>query len=88
MKPAKLKRHLETKHASVKSKPVEFFQRCVEKLNTEIRLVSNVGSATKKALETSYVVSLHIAMSGKPHSIGETLILPAAKDIVKTMFGE
>jgi hypothetical protein len=26
MKPAKLKRHLETKHASVQSKPVEFFQ--------------------------------------------------------------
>lgn len=88
MKPAKLKRHLETKHANVKSKPVEFFQRCVEKLNKEIKLVSNVGSATKKALETSYIVSLHIAKSGKPHSIGETLILPAAKDIVKTMFGE
>jgi len=40
MKPAKLKRHLETKLASVKIKPVEFFQRCVEKLNTEIKLVS------------------------------------------------
>jgi hypothetical protein len=50
MKPAKLKRHLETKHASVKSKPVEFFQRCVEKLNKEIKVVSNVCSATKKAL--------------------------------------
>jgi hypothetical protein len=88
MKPTKLKRHLETQHASVKSKPVEFFQRCVEKLNKEIKAVSNVGSATKKALEISYIVSLHIAKSGKPHSIGETLIIPAAKDIVKTMFGE
>jgi hypothetical protein len=51
-------------------------------------IFSNVGSATKKALETSYIVSLHIAKSVKPHSIGETLILPAAEDIVKTMFGE
>jgi uroporphyrinogen-III synthase len=78
MKPAKLKRHLETKHASVKSKPVEFFQRCVEKMNKEIKVVCNVGSATKKALETSYITSLHIAKSGSPHSIGETLIPPVA----------
>jgi hypothetical protein len=57
-------------------------------LNKEIKVVSNVGSATKKALETSYIVSLHIAKSEKTNSVGETLILPAAKDIVKTMFCE
>jgi hypothetical protein len=57
-------------------------------LNKEIKVVSNVGSTTKKALETSYFVSLYIAKRGKPHSVGETLILPAAKDIVKIMFGE
>lgn len=88
MKPVKLKWHLETKHTSVKSKPVEFFQRCIEKMNKEMKVVSNVGSATKKALQTSYITSLHIAKSGSPHSIGETLILPVAKDIVKTMFSE
>ena len=72
----------------MKSKPVDFFHRCIEKLNKEIKVVSNVGSTTKKGSETSYIVSLHITKSTKPHSIGETLILPAAKDIVKTMFCE
>jgi hypothetical protein len=53
-----------------KSKPVEFFQRYVRKMNKEITVVPKVGSATKKALETSYITSLHIAMSGSSHSIG------------------
>jgi len=54
MKPAKLKRHLETKHSSLKSKLVEYFQRCVEQTNKEIKVVSNADSVTKKALETLY----------------------------------
>jgi hypothetical protein len=67
---------------------VECFQRYVGKINKEMQVVSNVGSATEKASETSYITSLHIAKSSSPRSIGKTLILPVAKDIVKTMFSE
>jgi hypothetical protein len=46
-----------------------------------------MGSINSKALEASYLLSLRIAKTGKPHSIGENLLLPAIKDVVKTMFG-
>lgn len=36
----------------------------------------------------SYHVSYRIAKCKKPHTIGETLVLPAAIDMVKIMFGE
>jgi hypothetical protein len=33
-----------------------------------------MGSINSKALEASYLLSLHIAKTGKPHSIGEMYI--------------
>ncbi|VVC41900.1 Hypothetical protein CINCED_3A002224 [Cinara cedri] len=34
-----------------------------------------------KYLRASYLASLRIVKDGKPHTVGETLILPAAKDM-------
>jgi len=34
------------------------------------------------------VISLRIAKAGKPHTIGENLVLPAIKDTVGVMFGD
>ena len=45
-------------------------------------------AANSQALTASYLVSLRIAKTGKPHTIGESLILPAAKDIVSCILGE
>ena len=36
-------------------------------------------------LKASYNISLLIAKANKPHSIGEELILPAVKEIIKTV---
>jgi hypothetical protein len=41
-----------------------------------------------KAVEASYKVSLRIAKAGKPHTIGESLLLPAAKDVASSVLGE
>ncbi|MBN3282832.1 ZBED5 protein, partial [Polyodon spathula] len=60
-RPANLRRHLETKHASFKDRP---------------------ATVNVKALEASYRASCQIAKAGKPHIIGEELILPAAKELV------
>ena len=38
-------------------------------------------------IEASYVVSLRIARQHRPHTIGEDLILPCAKDMVRIVFG-
>ena len=45
-------------------------------------------AANSQALKASYLVSLRIAQTGKPHTIGESLILPAAKDIVSSILGQ
>ncbi|XP_063584632.1 protein FAM200C-like [Penaeus indicus] len=39
-------------------------------------------------VETSFLVSLEIAKKKKPHTIGEELILPCAKTMVKIVLGE
>jgi hypothetical protein len=42
-----------------------------------------------KAIEAmSYKVSLRIAKAGKPHTIGESLLLPAAKEMASSVLGE
>jgi hypothetical protein len=57
MKPAKLRRHLETKHCDVKNKPTEFYQR---RLNYGKDIVSAMSSINSKALEASYLLkSVH-----------------------------
>ncbi|KAI2645926.1 Zinc finger BED domain-containing protein 5 [Labeo rohita] len=68
-----LKRHLETKHPTLKDKPLDFFKH---------------ASVSNRCLETSYYVSKRVAKLGKPHTIAEALILPSAKDICQVMFGE
>lgn len=35
-----------------------------------------------------YLISLRIARAGKPHTIGDNLVLPAIKGTVEVMFGE
>ena len=42
----------------------------------------------KKGLEVSYMVSYQVAMTGKPHTIVEDLIPPAAMDMAGTILGE
>lgn len=85
MKPSKMKRHLETKHSALKDKPVEFFQRKLDNLKSQQVNIKHLCDVSKNALTASYEVALKIAKKGKPHTIAEELILPAAIDMVKTM---
>lgn len=39
----------------------------------------------KKLVKASYLASYRIAKEGKPHTIGETLLLPVAKDMVEAV---
>ncbi|XP_071053350.1 zinc finger BED domain-containing protein 5-like [Onthophagus taurus] len=47
-----------------------------------------MSNLNEKALLASYRVAFRVAEAGKPHSIAENLILPAALDIAKIMFGK
>uniref|UniRef100_A0A8P4GAE8 DUF4371 domain-containing protein n=1 Tax=Dicentrarchus labrax TaxID=13489 RepID=A0A8P4GAE8_DICLA len=74
MKPCKLKRHLETKHAGIKDKPAEYFKRKLDGLQQQQATMSAHSTVSKQCLEASYVVAKRIAKLGKPHTIAETLI--------------
>ena len=50
--------------------------------------IKATDTINKKGLEVSYVVSYRVARTGKPHTIVEDLILPAAAEMTGTMLGE
>ncbi|XP_050523920.1 zinc finger BED domain-containing protein 5-like [Daktulosphaira vitifoliae] len=65
----------------------------VKELRVETITLTIIGSSgftkfNEKAMHASYLISLRIAKAGKPHTIGENLVLPAIKDTVGVMFGD
>uniref|UniRef100_A0A5S6Q1I9 SCAN box domain-containing protein n=1 Tax=Trichuris muris TaxID=70415 RepID=A0A5S6Q1I9_TRIMR len=71
MKPSRLKEHLTR-----------------EKLSSRRTLPSMMASESKihyDGMLASYRIALMIAKSGKPHSVGEDLILPATAEILETV---
>ena len=88
MKPNKLKRHLETRHPELLSKDPSFFKRMENGLKRSRLDTTGVYSQQSIAcIEASYVVSLRIVKQHKPHTNGEDVILPCAKDMVRIVFG-
>jgi hypothetical protein len=88
MKPSLLMCHSETKHGDLKHKPLEYFQRKLSNLSASKGQIMSFSGVNMKVVEVSYKVSLRIAEVGKAHIIGESLLLPAAKDIANSVLGE
>ena len=55
------------------------------KQKTVTSMFSNSSKQSTDDLRASYNISLLIAQSGKPHTIGETLILPALCEVLNTV---
>lgn len=88
MKPSLLIRHFNTKHSNLKGKPMAYFKNKENQLKGNKNTMSSFLSVNMRAVEASYKVSLRIAQEAKPHTIGESLVLPAAKDIVSSILGD
>jgi hypothetical protein len=90
MKPSKLRRHLESKHKEHATKSIDFLKNKEQELRQSRKLIKKIatGSCNENAVKASYEVSMLIAKAGKPHTIAEELILPAAKAMVSAMVGE
>ncbi|GFY11759.1 zinc finger MYM-type protein 6 [Trichonephila clavipes] len=67
---------------------LEFFESKLKSYGKQKTFFKKTLSVNEKALLTSYKVSYKIARCKKPHTIAEELILPAAIEIVETMFGD
>ncbi|KRX12581.1 Zinc finger BED domain-containing protein 5 [Trichinella nelsoni] len=72
----------------LKSKPLQLFESKLKELNASQCVLSHFTNANEKAMHTSYLISLQIAQSGQPHTIGESSVLPSIKDAVGVLFGD
>lgn len=90
LKPSYMVRHLQTRHSQLQDMPASFFQGKLAEPQKKKKIIhSHSGLGTSKnAQKASYPASYHIAKKGMPHTIGENLCLPVAKDMVNCMLGE
>ncbi|CAI6358045.1 unnamed protein product [Macrosiphum euphorbiae] len=88
MAPAKLKRHFSSKHANLQSKEKNYFERLLNNQMNQRKHLKKIVTISDKAQIASYKVAEIIAKQLKPHTIAESLILPACSEIVQIMFGD
>ena len=86
MKPSKMKEHLERIHSDKKDKDLEFFKTLKAKFNNRPSLETFFKLHVKTDLEAgqaaTYNIALNIAKKGKPHTIGEEVIIPALREVI------
>ena len=61
MCPNKLRRHFEKKHFELKDKPLEFFERILDKLKAGQKIMKRYTKVNEKSLYASCLISLRIA---------------------------
>ncbi|KAJ8035158.1 Zinc finger MYM-type protein 6 [Holothuria leucospilota] len=91
MKLSRLSEHLGKKHSDKTGADVSYFQSLKENFENRSTITTMLKASQQrmdKGLEASYELLLLIAMSGKPHSIGEQLIKPAVGEVLKTVMGK
>ena len=79
---------METKHPAWKDKHLEFLKRKKCEHKEQKQLSKATTSSNVSALRPSFLVANSIDTPKKPFTIGEELILPAAKDICCELLGE
>ena len=87
MKASKLLEYLPKIHPDKSGKTLAFFHPLRDQF-LKRKTMNKFTSSSKNSedgLKASYNISLLIAKSGKPHTIGEELILPAVKEVIKTV---
>lgn len=87
MVPSKLKRHFSTRHSNLSDKPVEYFKRLLLLNERQSLRFQKKIKLSDKAQEASYLVAELVAKDMKPHTVAESLILPACCAMVRTMLG-
>lgn len=85
LKPNKLKRHFETVHKEHLGKPLSFFEKKCAELNQQRSYFKKAATVSDGALNASFEVSYLIAKTKTPHTIAETLIMPAVLKMAKAM---
>uniref|UniRef100_A0A2C9M3T7 DUF4371 domain-containing protein n=1 Tax=Biomphalaria glabrata TaxID=6526 RepID=A0A2C9M3T7_BIOGL len=88
MKPSKLENHLKRCHPDKIDKDLKYFQTLKDRSQnrpTVDKMFTSTSQREDDGLRASYNISLLIAKSGKPHTVGEKLILPAVAEVLQTV---
>ena len=88
MRPSQLRKHFETMHKDKMDKPLIYFKNLRENFhnrNTIDNIVVRNTVKTEAELLASYHISQLIARAGKPHNIGESLIISAVSVVISTV---
>ena len=88
MEPSRICDNLTKKHPDKKDKELNFFQDLRKQFanrNSIDIMFNKVVTKNDDGLVASYNISLLIAKCGKPHTIGEKLILPAISEPISTV---
>ncbi|CDW54206.1 zf-BED domain containing protein [Trichuris trichiura] len=82
MKPSRMKRHLKRRHPNMSNKEVSHYRALREKV---MKKRTPNSKADRDGLAASYRISMLIAKAGKPHTIGEKLMMPAIAEVLETV---
>ena len=85
MKPSRLQDHLHRMHPNKIGSDFNKLRDEIAKQTTIRYLFRQTDKRQKYCLIASYNISKQIAKTAKPHTIGEDLVLPAAKEIIETV---
>jgi len=88
MKPSRLQEHLQKNYPDKQNKNLLFFTNIRDKFlkaPSVSGLLTTSSTQCDDGLIASYNISKLIANSGKAHTIGEQLILPAIKEVLETV---
>ncbi|XP_049771199.1 zinc finger BED domain-containing protein 5-like [Schistocerca cancellata] len=90
MKPAKLRRHIETKDPEYKSKSLDVFKNKLGELKTSRKTITKHCGANvnENATLAYYKMAQLLAKCGKNHTMGEELILPSETIVCKRILGD
>ena len=87
MKLYRLLEHLQKIHPNKSGKTLAFFHSLRDQFlkRKTMNMFTSSSKNSDDGLKASYSISLLISKAGKPHTIGEELILPADKEVIKTV---
>ncbi|QQP55842.1 Uncharacterized protein FKW44_000301 [Caligus rogercresseyi] len=84
-----MRKHLTSKYPSLAPfKPVDFPPKRERELQGQKNIITSQTTVPIKVQKASYELAHVIAQAKKPHTIGETLIKPAAIAMRRTVHGD
>ena len=77
--------HLKSRHSDKADRDAQFFINLRDNRKTMGSMFRKVDKQNIDGLAASYIISLIIAKAGKPHTIGEKVILAATQEAITTV---